>query len=694
MRILLATFWAYPHIGGVSRHVQSLKEALEAQGHEVDLLAQLPDYTGFYMPHLQRKFEKSCVEALVQKKVNHIFNEKLPFIDPYVIKQEIERTHFELAALFFGLEEYDIIHAHDVISARALANIKPESTPLILSMHGSLSFEYLTFGRTALPYESDIWHYQMFREDLGAHSSDSVIVPSKWLKNILMKTFKVPLNKIYVVPYGIKVHEFKKTLDKGTEMKVPKDKKIIICPARLDAVKGHSYLLHALAKLKEDRQDWLCWIVGGGYLREELEEKCQAMELTEYVVFLGERKDVAGLLSVSDIMVLPSLQDNQPFSIIEAQIAGKAIVTTDAGGIPNMVSHGKTGLVSASGFIEPLYENILRLLEDEQLRKQLGQEAQKYGKRRWRLNTMLQRINRIYHTVLNQRASLDDQKLRLKNNIEIQLPKNYPWIDKKMVQKFIEQHYSASQRVKSKTKPNIGILGSCVSRDIFEYFPNTFNIGPVFSRTSLISLMSPPLAISQNEIHLTSDWQKRMVLFDFQKNFWDSLSRHYLDYLIIDFIDERFDLCYCNHSYITRSHEFVESGIEKSGKYNFQLINRFDPVTNEMWKWFCDLFIHKLMTFLPAHKVILHKAPWMSSFRSNGELLPFEAQEWIQMNNDLLKQYYEYFESKWTGIHTIDLSDGGFHSDANHIWGLQPYHYEDGYYLKAGERIKMIAGIQ
>ena len=93
-------------------------------------------------------------------------------------------------------------------------------------------------------------------------------------------------------------------------------------------------LLESLAILKRMRNDWVCWIVGDGAMRGQLEEQAIRTGLQHEVLFLGQHDNVPGLLSQSDIFVHTCIQDNQPYSVMEAQMAGLPSVVSTAGDCP------------------------------------------------------------------------------------------------------------------------------------------------------------------------------------------------------------------------------------------------------------------------------------------------------------------------------------------------------------------------
>lgn len=394
MKILLATYWYLPHVGGVSTHVNALKQELERLGHEVDIFAHHPDMQKYYMPNNGRFLDKEKVKFPIYEKILAYYKDNIPQVDPWVIWREIERYSFEAAVTTFGLTKYDLIHTQDIVSTRALSRVKPKDVPLISTIHGCLATEHLISGE--VPSKEGLrWDYVFSEEYYGATSSDITIVPSAWLKNIMVNDFSIPRNHIKVIPYGMNVEKFTEN-DYISTVAAPYGKKLIVCPARLVPVKGHEVLIDALAQLKEKRTDWHCWLVGDGELRQQLEQQVQQVQLTDHITFLGNREDVPVLLKQADIFVLPSLQDNQPFSVMEAQVTGKPVIVTDAGGIPEMVKHEKTGIIVPAGDSELLSNGLENLLADEVLRSQLSENAQSYGLEQWSLQTMMNRILEVY----------------------------------------------------------------------------------------------------------------------------------------------------------------------------------------------------------------------------------------------------------------------------------------------------------
>jgi len=240
-------------------------------------------------------------------------------------------------------------------------------------------------------------------EYLGASSAEYTILANQWMKNIVVEQFHVPENKIKVFQYGFDTEAFLGRLGQNPEIRRPEGKTLIIFAGRLVEIKGVHHLLQALAPLKEHHADWVCWILGDGDMQAELQLQSHLLGLSEKVVFWGRRDDVPAMLRESDIFVLPSLIENQPLSVIEAQLAGKAIIVSNAGGLPEMIQHGVTGLVSPAGDAYQLYGHLKELLENESYRKKLGDQARIWGTSYWSMDHMVDRMVGVYKEAIAKR---------------------------------------------------------------------------------------------------------------------------------------------------------------------------------------------------------------------------------------------------------------------------------------------------
>ena len=203
MKILLATYWYLPHVGGVNEYVNLLKKELESLGHEVDILAHHPDMVHYYLVNGDKKENKMKIKAIIYEKVNQLYQRFLPHVEPWVRWRDIERYTMELCSVLFNLEQYDLIHTQDIISTRALWRVKPEDVPLISTIHGLLANEHV-IAEDIPDQDSVHWVYVSDEEFYGATSSNRTIVPTTWLHNELAQNFQVPSDhfRSYSLWYG------------------------------------------------------------------------------------------------------------------------------------------------------------------------------------------------------------------------------------------------------------------------------------------------------------------------------------------------------------------------------------------------------------------------------------------------------------------------------------------------------------
>jgi len=398
MKILLVSYYPLPYPGGIWTFVSHLKERLERLGHTVDILSHTPDTTKYRIIGRQPEISISQLSSYITEHLTKTF----PTLHSnyWIFHTEVYRYSLELSSLYYGLDQYDIIHAQDVIAARAMSRVKPTNTPLVTSAHGNLSKEVFFVLKTLYPHKTDQqhldsleYHYHKTLEYLGYHSSDFIHTQSNWMRNNAINEFSVSPDKLFTFPYGMDVEGFLQP----SSTKVPShNKKIILFMGRLVYLKGIQHLIDALALLKPDRNDWECWILGEGNLQNELQGKCLRLGLGNEVKFLGLTDNVSHYLSQADIFVLPGLQDTQPHSVMEAQLSGVPVIVSDAAGLPEMVIHGENGLVAAAGNSHQLYLHLKYLLDHPLVRTQLANSAKEWAQDRWSMDKMVNNFLALY----------------------------------------------------------------------------------------------------------------------------------------------------------------------------------------------------------------------------------------------------------------------------------------------------------
>ena len=166
--------------------------------------------------------------------------------------------------------------------------------------------------------------------------------------------------------------------------------------ARLEKVKGHRYFLKAARELKKAGYQAKYLIVGDGSLRAELEETTQRYGLGGDVVFAGYVKDTSLLLNVADVNVISSESEAMSLAILEAMSLGKPTIATNAGGNPEIVQNGRTGLLVGVGDSASLAEAMIELMEDETLYQEFAHNSMEQFQQNFKAETMVRNLEKLY----------------------------------------------------------------------------------------------------------------------------------------------------------------------------------------------------------------------------------------------------------------------------------------------------------
>ncbi|MDO5852313.1 MAG: DUF6270 domain-containing protein [Methanobacteriaceae archaeon] len=257
----------------------------------------------------------------------------------------------------------------------------------------------------------------------------------------------------------------------------------------------------------------------------------------------------------------------------------------------------------------------------------------------------------------------------------------------------------------------VSIFGSCVSRDILEFDKSkTLNLKTYIARQSLGSSISHPIKCDIDSINLKSKFQREMVYNDFTKQTFYRFKNDGSKYLLIDLIDERFDIISYKGSILTLSNELKSSDF---------FINHSDEIISEKiykiknWKIYklkkkifgysymlrknllediMDEFCDNIIRIYGDRNIIIHKAYMLNYYIDRDKNIRQFPKHYIVYNkriNERLKYMYDYFELKIPNALVIDICNN-FNADENHKWGLAPMHYEEEYYLRALEEIKKL----
>lgn len=228
---------------------------------------------------------------------------------------------------------------------------------------------------------------------LYKYHADRIVLVSKYSGKYLLE-FGVPKNKMIIVYNGIEDIFTKKTVD------LPDDIIKIGLAARIDEIKGINYLLDAIKIVKsKSSQKFHLYIVGDGPLLEEQKKQIVRMEIDDVVSYMGYQNNVLEWLNSWDIFCLPSLQENHSIALLEAMRAGKAIICTNVGGNPETVYNNKEAILVSSRNVNSLSDAILTLINDEQKRLILGNNAYNRFKSEFTENIMKNKLISVLKSI-------------------------------------------------------------------------------------------------------------------------------------------------------------------------------------------------------------------------------------------------------------------------------------------------------
>lgn len=228
----------------------------------------------------------------------------------------------------------------------------------------------------------------------------------------------------------------------------------------------------------------------------------------------------------------------------------------------------------------------------------------------------------------------------------------------------------------------IGIFGSCVSRDLFEHPALRPLLGPYAARSSVISAVAPPVPIRDEAVILPSAWQRRCLLADFHKTHFGQLAAGRPQWVVIDLIDERFDLLRVGGSYVTRSSAFDAAGLGDAAEFEFELVRRMSAEGCDLFQRSVPGFAERILELVPAHRVVLHRALWCTRYRKDGEVHGFAERklDLCYRQNAMLNRGYDALAEAFAGrAATIEVDPERHLADAGHRWQLEPFHYDAAY---------------
>jgi len=151
--------------------------------------------------------------------------------------------------------------------------------------------------------------------------------------------------------------------------------------------------------------NYKCLIAGEGKDKQKLQALVARYGLGEKVVFCGFQANIPALMKASDVILLPSHREPFGLSILEGMFAGKPLLVSSSGGIPEIVTNDREGIVFPARDVAALAKAIVLLVEDPALRHRLGEEAYRTANRRFLLSKMIDDTEAYYREIVRKAGS-------------------------------------------------------------------------------------------------------------------------------------------------------------------------------------------------------------------------------------------------------------------------------------------------
>ncbi len=271
----------------------------------------------------------------------------------------------------------DVVHAHDphavAMASMALSMVTRTKVPaLVASRRVDFHLKRNSFSR---------WKYRQV---------DLFIASSNAIRDLLVADAIDPA-RIVTVYEGIDADRIGRldTVNVRAAFFLPHNAPVVGNVAALVAHKGQRHLIDAVPHVLGELPDTRFVILGEGPLRGDLEHRVKQLHLEKHVVLPGFRDDVLGCIKGFDLFVMSSETEGLGTSLLDAMAAGKACVGTRAGGIPEAVVDGETGLIVATRDPVSLARAIVRLLKDEPFRHQMGEAGRARVRSTFSVETMV-----------------------------------------------------------------------------------------------------------------------------------------------------------------------------------------------------------------------------------------------------------------------------------------------------------------
>jgi glycosyltransferase involved in cell wall biosynthesis len=318
----------------------------------------------------------------------------------------------------------EISATRDLVAAVRLARLIRKTRPHILHTHtakagavGRLAAIFAgdarppvvvhTFHGHVLSGYFDPVRTRAFRllERTLARSTTALVAVSPQVRDDLVALDVAPAKQFVVVRLGIELDQRVSAGSNGRAetrrvLGIGAEPFTVGWIGRMTGIKRTDDVLLAFRTLRERGVDARLVMVGDGPDRDHVERRAHDLGVVRDTLFLGYQEQVARFFAAFDVFVLPSANEGTPVTAIEALAAGRPVVATRVGGIPDVVREGEDGFLVAQGDVGALADRLEQLAGDPRLRERMGESARSRVRRRYAVGRLVDDVDRLYRSLL------------------------------------------------------------------------------------------------------------------------------------------------------------------------------------------------------------------------------------------------------------------------------------------------------
>ncbi|GDX43377.1 N-acetyl-alpha-D-glucosaminyl L-malate synthase BshA [Bacteroidota bacterium] len=283
---------------------------------------------------------------------------------------------------------YAIPHASAAFMAKQILAEEKIHVPFITTLHGT-DITLVGRDKTYAPVVT-----------FSINKSDAITAVSDNLKKETLDNFDIK-KEIDVIHNFVDIKRFSvKPMDAFKKAIAPNGEKIILHASNFRKIKRIGDVIYTFNKIRKSIPSKLL-LVGDGPERHMAEELCRELGIFEEARFVGKQQDMEDIYAIADLFLLPSEYESFGLAALEAMAAGTPVVATNAGGIPEIITHGKNGYLSEIGNVEQMSNHAISILGNNVTLEAFSAAARKQAET-FDIHNIVPKYEQLYQKVLNK----------------------------------------------------------------------------------------------------------------------------------------------------------------------------------------------------------------------------------------------------------------------------------------------------